>query len=154
MGFLQMRIHIYSTVTLWIEDRFLWRSSSHCLHSSACLHQVNQLEFVIGLPVCLLCQFSTLRTLRSISNFCLIFGATQEHVNSVCVSVTRKVECASSLTSTHLCIQINNIFAVLIKIFTFLFNFRELFSFHISGMHPYLCHYVSILFVHNSALAH
>jgi hypothetical protein len=36
-------------VTLWIEDRFLWKSSSLCLHLSACLHQVNIRSFFISL---------------------------------------------------------------------------------------------------------
>ena len=48
MGFLLKRIHTYSMVTLWIEDLFLWKSSSLCLHSSACLLQVNPRS----LPVC------------------------------------------------------------------------------------------------------
>ena len=50
MGFPQKKIHIYLTVTLWIEDHFLWRSSSHCSHLSACAHQVNPLVLLINLP--------------------------------------------------------------------------------------------------------
>ena len=43
MGFPRKRIHICLMVTLWIGDHFPWKSSSHCLLSSACVHQVHTL---------------------------------------------------------------------------------------------------------------
>lgn len=45
MGFHQKRIHTFSMVTLWIGVHFQWRSFSHYLLLSACVHQVKPLCF-------------------------------------------------------------------------------------------------------------
>lgn len=49
MGFLRKRIHIYLMEISSTEDHFLWRSFSHCLHLSACVHQVNTLYLLASL---------------------------------------------------------------------------------------------------------
>ena len=143
-----MIIHIYSMVTSWIEDHFLWRSSSHCLHSSACLHQVNHHVFVICLSDFLLFQFCTPPLISSFFKKFFVWFWWQLRTMlfiSVCVSYTERGVC-QLLWLLHI-----YIFRLLSFLICFLINFllsckfSKLFYFHVPGMHPYLllrCHIV------------